>query len=235
MAIRETIRSLETSPGRLQLFRQAFSRMMSLGDDRGYQWFASIHALPLPGWCEHGTYLFLPWHRAYLFYFELALQTRLGPRFTQRDPAEAAFADVAVPWWDWTSDESHRNGLPASYDAATVAGASNPLQSSGVASCQGGDRIALGVWSNALVSSLRNSNDPDPRTRRALRGLLTPTGDPRTRRDPDEPDELPRKNTIDNVVLQEPTFETFSDSLEQVHGDVHVECVVGVEVRDLTA
>ena len=33
--------------------------------------------------------LFLPWHRAYLYFFELALQ--------DQDPAHA----VTLPWWDW--------------------------------------------------------------------------------------------------------------------------------------
>ena len=40
---------------------------MSFTDDRGYQWFASIHGLPLPTWCEQGVHAFLPWQRAYLF------------------------------------------------------------------------------------------------------------------------------------------------------------------------
>jgi tyrosinase len=42
-----------------------------------------------------------------------------------------------------------------------------------------------------------------------------------TLRDPDPPDELPRKATIDSI-LEAPTFEDFSTRLENVHGDVHV-------------
>ena len=68
MAIRQSIRGLSSSREQVQLLRGAIGRIMSLGDDRGYQWFASIHGLPLPSWCEHSrfqppvdiTLLFLP-------------------------------------------------------------------------------------------------------------------------------------------------------------------------------
>ena len=33
-----------------------------------------VHGLPLPSYCTHGTLLFLPWHRAYLYCFERALE-----------------------------------------------------------------------------------------------------------------------------------------------------------------
>ncbi len=38
--------------------------------------------------------MFLPWHRAYLYFFELALQDRVP--------------EVAIPWWDWTSASAHQ-------------------------------------------------------------------------------------------------------------------------------
>jgi tyrosinase len=55
--------------------------------------------------------------------------------------------------------------------------------------------------------------------RERLPGTLTVDGE--TLRDPDVPDELPRKATIDSI-LDAPTFEDFSIRLENVHGDVHV-------------
>jgi len=55
--------------------------------------------------------------------------------------------------------------------------------------------------------------------RTQLPGTLTREG--RTLRDPDLPDELPRKATIDSI-LDAPTFADFSNRLENVHGDVHV-------------
>src|SRR5207244_9721409 len=50
------------------------------GDNRGYQWFAGQHGIP-GNFCqhhtqsEHGRRFFLPWHRAYLYFFELALRS----------------------------------------------------------------------------------------------------------------------------------------------------------------
>lgn len=39
--------------------------------------------------CDHGTWFFLPWHRAYLYQFELTLRRLI------RD-------DFRLPYWDWT-------------------------------------------------------------------------------------------------------------------------------------
>jgi tyrosinase len=212
MAIRESIRGLAESPAKLQLLRRACTRMMSLGDDRGYEWLASVHFLPFPGWCEHGTLLFLPWHRAYLYFFELGLQTRLGAGFSERQPADPELADVGLPWWDWASAESHVEGIPEPYDVAEADGDENPLRRGEITNCPGRDNSFVGVWSTALLRAVRAQ----------LPGALTPTGTPRTLRDPDEADELPRQATLDNIVLQQSTFESFSNSLESVHNDVHV-------------
>jgi tyrosinase len=57
--------------------------------------------------------------------------------------------------------------------------------------------------------------------RERLPGALTDDDPPRTRRDPDLPDELPRDRTI-RSILRAPTFSDFSFRLENVHNDVHV-------------
>jgi tyrosinase len=96
-------------------FRRAVTEAQALKDDRGYQYWAGIHGLPLPTYCTHNSPLFLPWHRAYLFFFEKALQDRV--------------AGVTLPWWDWTTH--HRQGLPAVYSRRrTAAGKINSLHSS---------------------------------------------------------------------------------------------------------
>ncbi|MGH2353547.1 MAG: tyrosinase family protein, partial [Chloroflexota bacterium] len=41
--------------------------------------------------CSHATWWFLPWHRAYLYYFEQVLRDAAG------DPT------LTLPYWDWTS------------------------------------------------------------------------------------------------------------------------------------
>lgn len=94
-------------------FRRALSQTQDLDDDRGFQYWAGIHGLPLPMYCQHGSNLFLPWHRAYLYFLELALQDR-GPT-------------VSLPWWDWTSSLSHSNGIPEPYVETTSSGSGNPL------------------------------------------------------------------------------------------------------------
>jgi len=212
MAIRESIRGLTADPNKLARLRAAFARMMSGGDDRGYEYLASVHFLPLPGWCEHGTLLFLPWHRAYLYFFELGLQTRLGPGFTERQPADPALGDVGLPWWDWASQESHQEGIPTAYAAAQANGQNNPLARAEITACPGNPNSFAGVWSTGLLQAVRAQ----------LPGTISATGTPRTLRDPDDPDDLPRQQTLDNIVLTQPNFTSFSPSLEQVHNDVHV-------------
>ncbi len=212
MAIRTSIRGAEQDSARIGLIRRAIARMKAVGDERGYDWFAALHGVSLPIWCEHGSALFLPWHRAYLYYFELAMQTRLGPRFSRVRPADPELAEVGLPWWDWTSPASHSQGLPDAYAAETVDGQPNPLARTTIGSCPGGDAFFVGVWSAALVDAVRTQ----------LEGSISPSGPPETVRDPDPPDELPRAETIDTVVMRQNTYGSFNMSLEQVHGDVHV-------------
>ena len=99
-------------------FRNAMKQLQSIRDNRGYNHIAGFHGRP-NWWCwhhqnSHGSdvqaRLFLPWHRAYLWWLEQALQ----------DINDT----VALPWWDWTVQQ----GVPPAYDAAPSDGAANPLQ-----------------------------------------------------------------------------------------------------------
>lgn len=96
------------TPGQLKRLRGAFRGAMELGDQRGYWYFAGWHGVPFE-WCEHNSPIFLPWHRAYLHYLELALQERVR--------------GVSLPWWDWTATDS----LPDAYVEEIVEGEENPL------------------------------------------------------------------------------------------------------------
>jgi len=75
-------------------------------DRSSYLWQAFVHNVPslklrdgskaFPGMCEHGTTLFLPWHRAELYYFEQILQ--------QTDPegkTGPSTRNVTIPFWNW--------------------------------------------------------------------------------------------------------------------------------------
>ena len=81
---------------------------MRIQDDRGFWYFAGWHGEPF-NWCEHHTDLFLPWHRAYLYYFELALHAQVP--------------GVSLPWWDWTTASK----IPNAYTVKTAGGRQNPL------------------------------------------------------------------------------------------------------------
>jgi tyrosinase len=106
------------TPPQLASLRQAFREVYRISDERGYAFHAGIHGLPLPAYCTHGSDLFLPWHRAYLYFFELALRDRVP--------------DATLPWWDWSSPSSRQNGIPRAYTARRDNGAANPLQSAAV-------------------------------------------------------------------------------------------------------
>lgn len=103
------------TPTQLADFRRAVTGAMGIYDNRGWWYQAGIHGLPLPISCQHHNPLFLPWHRAYLYYFELALQDRV--------------AGISIPWWDWTSAGSHQIGIPAAY---TDPSNNNPLTGSDI-------------------------------------------------------------------------------------------------------
>jgi len=91
--------------------REAFHQVQQLSDDRGYQFHAGIHGLPLPKYCKvaHGQPLFLPWHRAYLYNFERALRDRVP--------------GVTLAWWDWRTVRR----VPKAFAEEQWKGQPNPL------------------------------------------------------------------------------------------------------------
>jgi tyrosinase len=97
LKIRKNVDTL--SPPELAAFRQAIKQAMDINDKRGFEYFAGWHGVPL-GWCQHHDPLFLPWHRAYLYWLELALQSQVS--------------GVTLPWWDWTASGT----IPAAYTGA---------------------------------------------------------------------------------------------------------------------
>lgn len=99
----------------VRTFRRAMAAFIARSDDRGFQFYAGWHGVPFD-WCKHNDPLFLPWHRAYLYHFELALQD---------EATRQGLGEVALPWWDWANDP----GVPAAYDQARVDGKANPLAS----------------------------------------------------------------------------------------------------------
>ena len=91
--------------------RQAWEEIKQISetvrsDNRGFFEHAGLHGVPY--WlCPHHLpqRLFLPWHRAYLYRLEQALQDRVP--------------GVTLPWWDWVSTRV----IPGPF----AGGADNPL------------------------------------------------------------------------------------------------------------
>ncbi|HKI07118.1 MAG TPA: tyrosinase family protein [Nitrososphaeraceae archaeon] len=109
------------SPDDLRNLREAYSGMMALGDNRGYNYLAGLHGVP-QWYCWHhqrrrgsslALRIFLPWHRAYLYMFEQA--------------AKDIVSGVYVPWWDWRFERSQREAVPRAFADETVDGQPNPL------------------------------------------------------------------------------------------------------------
>ena len=179
------------TPSELVDLREAFEAWYQVEDDRGFGFFAGIHGLPLPVYCEHGTALFLPWHRAYLYHVERALTAAL--RRVRGDET----VSVSLPWWDWSSAVSHGQGLPTPYRSPTD-GSTNPLSAG---------PVVLGAEDLQLV-------------RDNLPGAISEGEEPVTVRDPDDPEELPRPSTVQRA-LRATTFTGFTGILESMHNGVH--------------
>jgi tyrosinase len=119
--IREGVHNL--SDQQVTDFREAYRQMQSISDNRSYGFFGGLHGVP-GFWCWHHErnaarspgvrmQIFLPWHRAYLYHFEMAARDRVG--------------NVTLPWWDWTLRPPRQDGLPQIFAERTVSGQRNPL------------------------------------------------------------------------------------------------------------
>ncbi len=107
--IRRSLRTLPDNDPVIQTYRAAVAAMKALpaSDRRNWNAQAQIHF----DFCPHGNWYFLPWHRAYLLYFEQICRQLTG---------EQGFA---LPYWNWTCQRQ----LPSPF----LGDASNPLFVSG--------------------------------------------------------------------------------------------------------
>jgi tyrosinase len=104
--------------------QDAYAKMQafSASDNRGWIYWAEYHGFNRFECWHHARQggaspfpydLFLPWHRAYLVFFDNAAR--------DQNP------DAILPWWDWTSATSHQTGIPAAYTAGGAALESGPM------------------------------------------------------------------------------------------------------------
>ena len=151
----------ELTEAQLAELRAAFSDMQAISDDRGYQYWAGLHGLPLPAWCDkfgHGKPTFLHWHRAYLARFELKLRSAGHGH------------DVMLPWWDWLTEPV----IPPAYEEPKTAdGHPNPLYSVRIndLALQQGRRGAI----PGDPGEVRLARQPDTARHPGLPGTALPT------------------------------------------------------------
>lgn len=93
LLVRKDVVSLEPDSPEMVSLREGFRVLRERSDNEpedplGLLGQANIHRDS----CTHATWWFLPWHRAYLYYFEQIL------REAARDPS------LTLPYWDWTKD-----------------------------------------------------------------------------------------------------------------------------------
>jgi tyrosinase len=147
-ALRHRLSVDKLAATQLAAVREAFARASAVRDNRGLGWLAGVHGIP-QGYCqhqiesEHGQRFFLPWHRAYLYSFELALREFV--------------ADVTLPWWDWTLDPADPRWVPDAYAKRRLAdGSPNPLASQPI------PRITQPPIPNQPRRTKRANNGPSP-------------------------------------------------------------------------
>lgn len=90
--VRRDIATLGSNHSIVQTYRAAVSAMQGLPSNDGRNWDAQaqIHY----DHCPHGNWFFLPWHRAYLYYFEEICRELTGNE------------NFALPYWNWQKDRS---------------------------------------------------------------------------------------------------------------------------------
>jgi tyrosinase len=105
---RRNIANLAANDPIVTTYKNAVAAMKALPSSNPISWVAqaNIHFNK----CPHGCWFFLPWHRAYLLYFE---------RICRKVTGDATFA---LPYWNWTTSAS----IPSPF----WGGASNPLYDS---------------------------------------------------------------------------------------------------------
>lgn len=103
--VRRNIASLSATDPIIEAYKDAVTQMKGLAASNPISWAAQaqIHF----DHCPHGNWFFLPWHRAYLFYFE-----RICRDLSSMD-------DFALPYWNWSANPQ----IPGIF----WGGSSNPL------------------------------------------------------------------------------------------------------------
>ncbi len=111
--VRENVAGMGDAHPTVRSYRKAVAEMKRRSqadptDSLGWTFQANMHGLPRNGgqhrdwgWCQHGNWWFLPWHRGYLLFFEDIVRKLSGDDHFR------------LPYWAW--DEAGQNALPAPF------------------------------------------------------------------------------------------------------------------------
>lgn len=94
-------------------------------------------------YCSHGTWTFLPWHRAYLYYFEQYLRKKIRDSFR-------------LPYWDWMTNQEFPKELQDSALQTTllISRSNNSIDRPGTA----GDFQTKEWWQAAFVEIAKGAD-----------------------------------------------------------------------------
>jgi tyrosinase len=110
--LRRSLHGMALNDPILQTWRDGVRLLKAASGNVSWANFAAIHGNTQQfNLCPHGTWYFLPWHRAYLLSYERAVRQLTGNN------------DFALPYWDWTEDRQ----MPAGFVAPIYNGQPNPL------------------------------------------------------------------------------------------------------------
>lgn len=142
--VRRDVRNLDARG--VQAYQRAVAAMKRLPASDPHSWIfqANIHGYPPtdgsdPNWgqCQHASWWFLPWHRAYLYYAERIMRRYSGdpsfalPYWNYADPQArtlpAIFRDPNSPLYDGTRRAPVNNGTDGLSDFIVVQGANQSM------------------------------------------------------------------------------------------------------------
>ena len=141
LPLRRSLQGMAIDDPVLEAYREFVTKMRDPNSGLPINWvqFANIHGFQGGGFnlCPHSNWYFLPWHRAYVQMYEVAIREVTG------------MSDFAMPYWDWTNDP----GFPAAFGDAQVNGQDNALFIAGRAMSTG-DKIPVSQTGQAVMDSI---------------------------------------------------------------------------------
>ena len=153
---RLNVNNLASDSPTLETYREAVTKMKALPstDSRNWTNQARIHN----DHCTHANWLFLPWHRIYLFQFERICAELTG------------VADFALPYWNWTEQPS----IPAPFWSGVLNDTTRTIPQTGTMGFAVSGPVIDGVMGETNFELFASSSIPlavDQRTRATYGGL----------------------------------------------------------------